>query len=172
MTAPTEALALADRLDEHTLGEWTVTRSKGLHDGQFDYAISAGKHRVIAEAFDRDARGNIVAAEANARLIAAAPEMLQTIRTLVSRLAEVEEHLQAEVHLSSLNNNRAIAAEAQRDTLRQRLDEALGVINWIDAWISNPVGAYSVDALAGLFAQARDRIRAFLSSIQAGAKDV
>lgn len=37
------------------------------------------------------------------------------------------------------------------------------VIDWIDAWISNPVGSYSTMALDGLFAMTRDRILALRS---------
>ena len=33
-------------------------------------------------------------------------------------------------------------------------------VAWVDTWVSNPVGAYSVDALNGLFGMARDRIAA------------
>ncbi len=31
-------------------------------------------------------------------------------------------------------------------------------VNWVDSWVSNPVGSYSVSALDGLFGMTRDRI--------------
>lgn len=31
-------------------------------------------------------------------------------------------------------------------------------VTWVDTWVSNPVGSYSVAALDGLFSVARDRI--------------
>lgn len=48
-----------------------------------------------------------------------------------------------------------LIADLQRENDRQR-----DVIDWIDAWISNPVGAYSVNALDGLFKMTRDKIAA------------
>lgn len=36
-----------------------------------------------------------------------------------------------------------------------RLREFVG---WVDSWVSNPVGAYSVSALDGLFGMTRDKI--------------
>lgn len=32
------------------------------------------------------------------------------------------------------------------------------VVDWVDSWVSNPVGSYSVSALDGLFGMTRDRI--------------
>lgn len=68
----------------HTAGEWTVSRSKMATDGAFDYAISAADAPVIAEAFGRDAKGGWPNAEANARLIAAAPDMFEALRDVVT----------------------------------------------------------------------------------------
>ena len=68
---------------QHTPGPWTVTRSKMETDGAFDYAISADGVLVLAEVFGRDAKGGWPPSEANARLIAAAPEMLAALRQMV-----------------------------------------------------------------------------------------
>lgn len=38
-----------------------------------------------------------------------------------------------------------------------RLSDVLG---WVESWVSNPVGSYSVHALDGLFAMTRDKIAA------------
>ena len=38
---------------------------------------------------------------------------------------------------------------------KERLQE---FVNWVDSWVSNPVGSYSVSALDGLFGMTRDRI--------------
>jgi hypothetical protein len=35
---------------------------------------------------------------------------------------------------------------------------------WVDTWVSNPAGAYSTDALNGLFGMARDKIAALTQS--------
>lgn len=37
------------------------------------------------------------------------------------------------------------------------------VIRWVEAWVTNPVGAYSVSALDGLFGMTRDKIAALKS---------
>lgn len=34
------------------------------------------------------------------------------------------------------------------------------LVAWVDSWVSNPVGAYSVAALDGLFGMTRDKIAA------------
>lgn len=49
--------------------------------------------------------------------------------------------------------DRIAALEAERDRLRE-------FAAWVDTWVSNPVGAYSVSALDGLFGMARDRLGA------------
>lgn len=43
-------------------------------------------------------------------------------------------------------------------SLRIHIARQQQVIDWVDGWVSNPVGAYSVSALAGLFAMTRDKI--------------
>ncbi len=35
---------------------------------------------------------------------------------------------------------------------------------WVDSWVSNPVGAYSVAALDGLFSMTRDRLAVIADS--------
>jgi hypothetical protein len=52
-----------------------------MTDGAYDFAIHAEGAPVVAEAFGRDARGGWPDAEANARLIAAAPELLTALQT-------------------------------------------------------------------------------------------
>jgi hypothetical protein len=54
------------------------------------------------------------------------------------------------------------AALATKDAEIKRYQE---VIYWIDAWISNPVGSYSVSALDGLFAMTRDKISSLTSAM-------
>lgn len=73
----------------HTPGPWVVQKSNGLHDGQHDFAIHATKAKVLAEAFGRDSNGNIISAEANARLIAAAPDLLKALKGFVSNSSVV-----------------------------------------------------------------------------------
>lgn len=42
-------------------------------------------------------------------------------------------------------------------------DQLMDFVSWIDCWVSNPVGSYSVSALDGLFDMTRDRIAALAS---------
>lgn len=56
-------------------GPWTIKRSREKCDGAYDFAINVEGSPVIAEAFGRDSRGGWLNAEANARLIAAAPDL-------------------------------------------------------------------------------------------------
>ena len=64
---------------KHTPGPWKLDRSLQPADGEYDYAISSPEHFVLAEAFGRSANGGHPPAEANARLIAAAPELLEAL---------------------------------------------------------------------------------------------
>lgn len=52
--------------------------------------------------------------------------------------------------------------EARADSLAAELAQCRETLGWIDAWVSNPVGSYSVLALDGLFAMTRDRARTAL----------
>ena len=72
-------------MSKHTPGPWTCQKSPAPHDGQHDFAIHAAKAKVLAEAFGRDCHGNIINAEANAKLIAAAPELLEALEHLVDQ---------------------------------------------------------------------------------------
>jgi hypothetical protein len=49
--------------------------------------------------------------------------------------------------------------------LRARAVAAEDILTWIEAWVSQPVTAFSVDALTGLFAMARERIGERIRSI-------
>jgi hypothetical protein len=71
---------------KHTQGPWKFDRSKTTHDGEYDYAISAEGVPVLAEAFGRSSDGGRPAAEANARLIAAAPALLEACERLLEEL--------------------------------------------------------------------------------------
>ena len=64
---------------KHTPGPWFSKRAGTPQDGEYDYAIIAkigGEPMVIAEAFGRVSETKKACAEANARLIARAPELL------------------------------------------------------------------------------------------------
>jgi hypothetical protein len=89
----------------HTPGPWEIRRSKMSTDGAFDYAVSAEGAPVLAEAFGRDAKGGWPPAEANARLIAAAPDMLAALK---SWLEEVD----GTYPFESLEPTRAAIAKA------------------------------------------------------------
>ncbi len=67
----------------HTPGPWEVRRANRPTDGQFDWAIGAlvnDRQSCIAEAFGRVAVDSYPDAEANARLIAAAPDLLEALK--------------------------------------------------------------------------------------------
>ncbi len=76
-----------------TPGPWSAQRAKYPVDGEFDYCIGAmvnGQTKCIAEAFGRvsvDGRPN---AEANARLIAAAPDLLAALASAESFISGFE----------------------------------------------------------------------------------
>lgn len=58
---------------------------------------------------------------------------------------------------------------AARPVLRRaadKLEQAQAVIDWIDSWVSNPVGSYSVSALDGLFGMTRDKIATLSSALR------
>lgn len=38
------------------------------------------------------------------------------------------------------------------------IERQKAVIDWVESWVHNPVGSYSVSALDGLFAMTRDKI--------------
>lgn len=40
------------------------------------------------------------------------------------------------------------------------IERLKAVVGWVDSWVSNPVGSYSVYALDGLFRTTRDKIAA------------
>lgn len=44
------------------------------------------------------------------------------------------------------------------ERLRAQLASATKALDWVESWVHNPVGSYSVAALDGLFAMTRDRI--------------
>ena len=66
----------------------------------------------------------------------------------------------AAVESSGIAGEACIRAAA-RDAEIARLRE---IVNYVDSWISNPVSAYSVYALDGLFSSAREKIAALEAS--------
>lgn len=73
-----------------TPGPWRFKRSLTPRDGSYDYAIVAdieGDPQVISEAFGRTAETVWPAALANARLIAAAPVMLSSLKDCRAEVA-------------------------------------------------------------------------------------
>lgn len=64
---------------KHTPGPWTARCAKFPQDGEYDYGIFADG-KVIAEAFGRVAKiDGVRPAEANAGIIAAAPDLLAAL---------------------------------------------------------------------------------------------
>lgn len=72
---------------QFTPGSWNAKRAKRAVDGEFDWGISAdfnGKPYIIAEAFGIVSKTLRPNAQANAHLIAAAPDLYATLAELVT----------------------------------------------------------------------------------------
>lgn len=67
----------------HTPGPWGICPSFGGNPDAFSISV-VGDDRLIATAWDRTPFDEANPAEANARLIAAAPELLEALEYLVS----------------------------------------------------------------------------------------
>ncbi|MEM9165992.1 MAG: hypothetical protein AAGB48_03100 [Planctomycetota bacterium] len=67
---------------KHTPGPWRSKRALEMRDGAWDYAILDGESRIIAETFGIVGYGDsgLRPSEANARFIAAAPEMYEALK--------------------------------------------------------------------------------------------
>lgn len=75
-------------MSEHTPGPWTISGpSKPDNVGGRDWAVVDGNLLIVAEAFEVPARAVTFPAEANARLIAAAPDLLEAARKLHKQIA-------------------------------------------------------------------------------------
>ena len=73
-------------MSEHTKGQWKVMWSEGHAWGPRRIITPKGKDERVAVVSLRGApQGNPVTAEANARLIAAAPELLGVLEELMER---------------------------------------------------------------------------------------
>jgi hypothetical protein len=57
-------------------------------------------------------------------------------------------------------------ADAIRGTAEARVKELEDFVGWIDTWVSNPAGSYSLHALDGLFAATRERTAALPTAQQ------
>lgn len=104
-------------MNGHTPGPWTCRRSNTPVDGEYDFSINADGVPVLAEAFGRSADGGVPPAEANARLIAAAPELVDGCNALLGLLQLVA--------------GRDDCPEAIREVLRtnHRVDEARAALS-------------------------------------------
>jgi hypothetical protein len=96
-----------------TPGPWEIRRSKLATDGAFDYAVSAGDVPVIAEAFGRDAHGGWPPAEANAHLIAAAPDLYAALVAALEYVALYESEHMSNKALAVHQKGRAALARAR-----------------------------------------------------------
>lgn len=71
-------------MSKHTPGPWNIRRAQFPVDGEYDYAIYSDVDRVLAEVFGRAGQNIFPPAEANARLIAAAPDLLAAAKLIAS----------------------------------------------------------------------------------------
>lgn len=97
---------------KHTAGPWAYKRADHPTDGEYDFAVRAGG-KVIAEAFGRVDHGEAGKrpAEANARLMAAAPELLAALKAFAEASEEFPSLLEP---LSDLvDDARAAIAKAE-----------------------------------------------------------
>ena len=71
-------------MSEHTPGPWEVRSARFPSDGGRDFGVGAqvdGRFYCIAEAFEVVGKDKRAPAEANATLIAAAPDLLAALRS-------------------------------------------------------------------------------------------
>ena len=66
----------------------------------------------------------------------------------IERLTKERDALKSEASELAADLRRAMA---ENERLR-------AFVGWVDSWVSNPVGGYSVSALDGLFGMTRDKI--------------
>ena len=102
-----------------TKGPWTATRRSRQIDGAFDFAIDAPGMPIIAEAFGRTSNGRWPNAYANARLIAAAPELAEALETLLDAAITFDNIISAEneaVYQSAIEYARAALSKAKGET--------------------------------------------------------
>ncbi len=62
---------------------------------------------------------------------------------------------------------KCMSIDEARQAAESQLKTARKVLDWVESWVSNPVGGYSVHALDGLFGMTRDKI-ATLHSLDGG----
>lgn len=77
----------------HTPGPWIYIRSPEKHDGEYDFAINGPGHPILAEVYGRSCKGGYPPAEANAALIAAAPELFAALEYLLVNISERDHDL-------------------------------------------------------------------------------
>jgi hypothetical protein len=80
----------------HTPGPWNIKRAEIRVDGEYDYAIYDASQQVIAETFGRSSASVFPPAEANAHLIAAAPELYEVLADLWLWASEKRTHLETD----------------------------------------------------------------------------
>jgi hypothetical protein len=69
---------------KHTPGPWYTKRAEIRVDGEYDYAIYDANKEVVAEAFGRTSVTNFPPAEANAHLIASAPDLYAALKFVLA----------------------------------------------------------------------------------------
>ena len=98
--------------NQHTPAPWTVRRIPDEPDGdeRFSYWIDSAKHTPIA---DVRAYPNGLS-EANAVVLALAPDMLRLLQTLTEHASETYPHFESERGQAELAEARALIARAGR----------------------------------------------------------
>jgi hypothetical protein len=96
----------------HTPGPWTLTDQR-IRDGGPAIDVLAGPYRVasaplLARSADNESR--LLEVQANARLIAAAPEMLEALREMVARFSEWQGPKEPEDSPAARARNRCVRA--------------------------------------------------------------
>lgn len=97
-------------MSKHTPGPWKFGRAGHPKDGAYDWGLKAyvdGNFEVIAETFGRSSEAIYPPAEANAKLIAAAPDMFAAMQEFVERVDKGEVR-----STYTYNQFKAIIAEA------------------------------------------------------------
>jgi len=102
-----------------TPGPWHPKAAKHSTDGEIDWGVGAdidGQRYCIAEAFGRVAYTTKTPAEANARLIAAAPDLYEALRAVLDLDNRQTTSLLTSLPLEMISRIRAALAKAEGRT--------------------------------------------------------
>lgn len=111
---------MSDEFKGHTPGKWCYVPSSGLRN-----AFICGPKEARVAVFSNDV------ADANARLIAAAPEMAEELTRLRAELSEAEQSNAQNAALYFRAKERADASIAATEHLRSEVEASRPIVEWV-----------------------------------------